>query len=101
MKKIARFFTVLFGILAAFALVAFVAFVYGMAHQERLPTKDAFDSLPSLTHQVKIVQKRAGCIKIDAKIGPESITKINAAVKREQCQEYCDIAIACMPKENQ
>jgi len=73
----------------------------GMIHQERNPDRDVFDLLPSLTHQVKIIQKRAGCIKIDAEVGPEFKRMVNAAVKREKEREYCQQAnnwsVANMP----
>ncbi len=38
----------------------------------------------SVTDQMKAIQVRVGCVKIDGKIGTETTPLVNAAVKREQ-----------------
>lgn len=93
--KVASFF----GKLAVLVFFMIISFLVGMVYQERNPAIDVFDLLPSLTHQVKIVQKRAGCTLIDAEVGPEFKRMVNAAVKRERCQQAADWSVANMPKK--
>lgn len=94
MKKLIN----IIGFIAWTSFVGAIFFVAGVVYKERNPDKDAFDLLPSLTHQVKIIQKRAGCTMIDAEVGPEFKLMVNAAVKREKCQQANDWAIDNMPK---
>lgn len=89
----------LIGVLAWSCFIAIIFFLAGMVYQERNPNITVQDMAPTFTQQVKNVQREAGCILIDAKIGLESITKINAKVEEEYCQQANDWSVANMPKE--
>lgn len=48
--------------------------------------------LPTITKQVKSIQRQVGCTKIDAIIGPETTKLINIAIKREERERFNEYA---------
>lgn len=87
------------GKVAMLFLWTFVVVVVTLAYKERNPDITVQDIVPTFAQKVKDLQREAGCILVDAKIGPESITKINAKVKREYCQQAADWSVRNTPKE--
>lgn len=43
---------------------------------------------PSVTEQMKSIQRQTGCVKIDAEIGPETKRQVNAAVEHEKRKRF-------------